>query len=76
MALANLLLLLQIAVALVVVDFLSLWLQENPDLWKWLTGQEQPPDTITSNPVRKQQTFQISIAFTTIFYSLTRDDLL
>ncbi|CAM0948891.1 unnamed protein product [Alopecurus aequalis] len=24
---------------------------ENPDLWKWLTGQEQPPEAISSNPV-------------------------
>ncbi|KAL2514589.1 Succinate dehydrogenase assembly factor 2 [Forsythia ovata] len=24
---------------------------ENPDLWKWLTGQEQPPDTVNINPV-------------------------
>ncbi|KAH7866624.1 hypothetical protein Vadar_022850 [Vaccinium darrowii] len=24
---------------------------ENPDLWKWLTGQEQPPEIISSNPV-------------------------
>ncbi|KAJ4837606.1 hypothetical protein Tsubulata_039295 [Turnera subulata] len=24
---------------------------ENPDLWKWLTGQEQPPDAVSSNPV-------------------------
>ncbi|KAK4362095.1 hypothetical protein RND71_017336 [Anisodus tanguticus] len=24
---------------------------ENPDLWKWLTGQEQPPDAISTNPV-------------------------
>ncbi|CAN4086545.1 unnamed protein product [Withania somnifera] len=24
---------------------------ENPDLWKWLTGQEQPPDAINANPV-------------------------
>nr|AKM76895.1 ankyrin repeat family protein [Melianthus villosus] len=24
---------------------------ENPDLWKWLTGQEQPPETVNSNPV-------------------------
>ncbi|KAM3268875.1 succinate dehydrogenase assembly factor 2, mitochondrial [Capsicum chacoense] len=24
---------------------------ENPDLWKWLTGQEQPPDAINTNPV-------------------------
>ncbi|XP_047339304.1 succinate dehydrogenase assembly factor 2, mitochondrial-like [Impatiens glandulifera] len=24
---------------------------ENPDLWKWLTGQEQPPETISMNPV-------------------------
>lgn len=27
-------------------------LQENPDLWKWLTGQEQPPEAVTVNPVR------------------------
>ncbi|CAM0948885.1 unnamed protein product [Alopecurus aequalis] len=26
-------------------------LQENPDLWKWLTGQEQPPEAVNSNPV-------------------------
>uniref|UniRef100_A0A453M3J4 Uncharacterized protein n=1 Tax=Aegilops tauschii subsp. strangulata TaxID=200361 RepID=A0A453M3J4_AEGTS len=26
-------------------------LQENPDLWKWLTGQEQAPETVNSNPV-------------------------
>ena len=30
------------------VDVLDL---ENPDLWKWLTGQEQPPDSVNSNPV-------------------------
>ncbi|XP_078434965.1 succinate dehydrogenase assembly factor [Wolffia australiana] len=24
---------------------------ENPDLWKWLTGQEQPPDLVNTNPV-------------------------
>ncbi|XP_024973390.1 succinate dehydrogenase assembly factor 2, mitochondrial [Cynara cardunculus var. scolymus] len=24
---------------------------ENPDLWKWLTGQEQPPEAINTNPV-------------------------
>ncbi|MEI4850444.1 succinate dehydrogenase assembly factor 2, partial [Klebsiella pneumoniae] len=30
------------------VDVLDL---ENPDLWKWLTGQEQPPEAINSNPV-------------------------
>ncbi|KAG2562364.1 hypothetical protein PVAP13_8KG259600 [Panicum virgatum] len=24
---------------------------ENPDLWKWLTGQEQPPEDLNSNPV-------------------------
>uniref|UniRef100_A0ACD5VUD9 Uncharacterized protein n=1 Tax=Avena sativa TaxID=4498 RepID=A0ACD5VUD9_AVESA len=24
---------------------------ENPDLWKWLTGQEQPPEAVNSNPV-------------------------
>ncbi|GJT83934.1 succinate dehydrogenase assembly factor 2, mitochondrial [Tanacetum coccineum] len=30
------------------VDVLNL---ENPDLWKWLTGQEQPPEGIDTNPV-------------------------
>lgn len=30
------------------VDVLDL---ENPDLWKWLTGQEQPPEAISTNPV-------------------------
>ncbi|KAK2644775.1 hypothetical protein Ddye_019970 [Dipteronia dyeriana] len=24
---------------------------ENPDLWKWLTGQEQPPEAVKNNPV-------------------------
>ncbi|XP_045823329.1 succinate dehydrogenase assembly factor 2, mitochondrial [Trifolium pratense] len=24
---------------------------ENPDLWKWLSGQEQPPESISVNPV-------------------------
>ncbi|GAV81751.1 Sdh5 domain-containing protein [Cephalotus follicularis] len=24
---------------------------ENPDLWKWLTGQEQPPEAVITNPV-------------------------
>lgn len=27
-------------------------MQENPDLWKWLTGQEQPPEPIETNHVR------------------------
>lgn len=30
------------------VDVLDL---ENPDLWKWLTGQEQPPEAVRINPV-------------------------
>uniref|UniRef100_A0A6N2MJJ8 Uncharacterized protein n=1 Tax=Salix viminalis TaxID=40686 RepID=A0A6N2MJJ8_SALVM len=30
------------------VDVLDL---ENPDLWKWLTGQEQPPEGVSINPV-------------------------
>ncbi|XP_062028704.1 succinate dehydrogenase assembly factor 2, mitochondrial [Rosa rugosa] len=30
------------------VDVLDL---ENPDLWKWLSGQEQPPEALTTNPV-------------------------
>nr|CAD1824348.1 unnamed protein product [Ananas comosus var. bracteatus] len=30
------------------VDVLDL---ENPDLWKWLTGQEEPPEPVTCNPI-------------------------
>nr|AKM76908.1 ankyrin repeat family protein [Pelargonium x hortorum] len=30
------------------VDVLEL---ENPDLWKWLTGQEQAPEPVNGNPV-------------------------
>lgn len=30
------------------IDVLDL---ENPDLWKWLTGQEQPPEAVSINPV-------------------------
>ncbi|XP_021829358.1 succinate dehydrogenase assembly factor 2, mitochondrial-like isoform X3 [Prunus avium] len=30
------------------VDVLDL---ENPDLWKWLSGQEQPPEALKTNPV-------------------------
>ena len=30
------------------VDVLDL---ENPDLWSWLTGQEQPPEAVNNNPV-------------------------
>ncbi|KAK1310045.1 hypothetical protein QJS10_CPA08g00389 [Acorus calamus] len=30
------------------VDVLDL---ENPDLWKWLTGQEHPPEAVSNNPV-------------------------
>ncbi|KAL5757250.1 hypothetical protein ACOSQ2_021996 [Xanthoceras sorbifolium] len=25
---------------------------EKPDMWKWLTGQEQPPEAVKNNPVR------------------------
>ncbi|CAM8885647.1 unnamed protein product [Rhodiola kirilowii] len=30
------------------VDVLDL---ENPDLWKWVSGQEQPPEAVEKNPV-------------------------
>lgn len=26
--------------------------QENPDLWKWLTGQAEAPESMKKNPVR------------------------
>ncbi|KAL5825976.1 hypothetical protein ACOSQ3_022039 [Xanthoceras sorbifolium] len=25
--------------------------EENPDMWKWLTGQEQPPEAVKNNPL-------------------------
>ena len=34
------------------IEYIVFLLQENPDLWKWLTGQEQPPETLSINPVR------------------------
>ncbi|WVZ51449.1 hypothetical protein U9M48_002595 [Paspalum notatum var. saurae] len=34
-----------------VLDLDCLIPQENPDLWKWLTSQEQPPEDLNSNPV-------------------------
>ncbi|RDX95278.1 Succinate dehydrogenase assembly factor 2, mitochondrial [Mucuna pruriens] len=24
---------------------------ENPDLWKWISGQEEPPESVSANPV-------------------------
>ncbi|KAI4343536.1 hypothetical protein L6164_010875 [Bauhinia variegata] len=30
------------------IDVLDL---ENPDLWKWVSGQEQPPESVSINPV-------------------------
>ncbi|CAM8969796.1 unnamed protein product [Rhodiola kirilowii] len=30
------------------VDVLDM---ENPDLWKWVSGQEQPPEAVEKNPV-------------------------
>ncbi|XP_010250490.1 PREDICTED: succinate dehydrogenase assembly factor 2, mitochondrial [Nelumbo nucifera] len=30
------------------IDVLDL---ENPDLWNWLTGQDQPPEAVNQNPV-------------------------
>ncbi|KAK1363921.1 Ankyrin repeat family protein [Heracleum sosnowskyi] len=32
------------------IDVLNL---ENPDLWRWLSGQEQPSESISNNPVFK-----------------------
>nr|UQE85830.1 succinate dehydrogenase subunit 2 [Chrysanthemum x morifolium] len=32
-------------------DLVNVLNLENPDLWKWLTGQEQPPEGIDTNPV-------------------------
>ncbi|KAL5757249.1 hypothetical protein ACOSQ2_021995 [Xanthoceras sorbifolium] len=26
--------------------------EENPDMWKWLTGQEQPPEAVKNIPAR------------------------
>jgi hypothetical protein len=37
---------------LCILSLLLLWLslQENPDLFKWLTGQQQPPQELQQNP--------------------------
>ncbi|KAA0047670.1 hypothetical protein IC582_011144 [Cucumis melo] len=32
-------------------DLINVLDLENPDLWKWLTGQEQPPEALKTNPV-------------------------
>ncbi|KAG6747293.1 hypothetical protein POTOM_049689 [Populus tomentosa] len=32
-------------------DLQQVQIKENPDLWKWLTGQEQPPEAVSINPV-------------------------
>lgn len=31
--------------------------QENPDLWKWLSGQDQPPAAVSVNPVSQINTY-------------------
>ncbi|KAI4343537.1 hypothetical protein L6164_010875 [Bauhinia variegata] len=31
--------------------FFGIPLIENPDLWKWVSGQEQPPESVSINPV-------------------------
>jgi succinate dehydrogenase flavin-adding protein (antitoxin of CptAB toxin-antitoxin module) len=36
---------------------------ENPDLWKWLTGQEQPPEDLNSNPVWHTATIILLLLF-------------
>ena len=35
--------------------------QENPDLWKWLTGQEQPPEAVNKNPVSIKSMFRVKM---------------
>ncbi|KAL5759086.1 hypothetical protein ACOSP7_021697 [Xanthoceras sorbifolium] len=30
---------------------LEIYFNENPDMWKWLTGQEQPPEAVKNNPL-------------------------
>ena len=42
-------------------------MQENPDLWKWLTGQEQPPELIKTNPVRYDPKDELLISLLLFF---------
>lgn len=41
--------------------------QENPDLFKWLTGQEEPPETMKANPA-----FTVRLDFIVMTASLCR----
>ena len=38
-------------------------LQENPDLWKWLTAQEQPPEGLEKNPVSYDQEMKVQFSY-------------
>lgn len=52
--------------ALYFLSYVVLFPQENPDLWKWLSGQEQPPEAVKMNPVRD---FSLVLGF----FHLARD---
>ncbi|KAL5995725.1 hypothetical protein ACLOJK_025794 [Asimina triloba] len=39
------------SVVVISVPIHSCLADENPDLWKWLTGQDQPPEAVNRNPV-------------------------
>ena len=40
-------------------------LQENPDLWEWLTAsaQEQPPEAVEINPVSYDQEMKVQFSY-------------
>lgn len=46
--------------------------QENPDLWKWLSGQDQPPEAVSVNPVSQINTY---ISFTASLLHINLADL-
>lgn len=45
------------------LEYVVSGLQENPDLWKWLTGQERPPESVKINPVRHDQEMKTQYIF-------------
>lgn len=45
-------------------------MQENPDLWKWLIGQEQPPKDVEINPVHNLVlNFQLGFFLLVLYFS-------
>eukprot|EP00850_Spirogloea_muscicola_P021966 SM000270S10363 [mRNA] locus=s270:25752:27010:+ [translate_table: standard] len=46
--------------------------EENPDLWKWLTGQLELPESMSSNPVFSALRSQVAVRLDTLADPATR----